>query len=279
MALFGQDTSQDSPQESPQPPWHTSRKTRLNQTQTLPLTSACSPKTLDPLLAQSADREEALSQALLLGLALGLALCEYLVAQPWPMGHWFFCRLPYAVAVVQYKAVAIPLWVLLAMAVRSAGFRGHLLPRLGARAAVWFAASVPPSSFVSRPKRGECTALASSHPSSCPRSSPALVLGRYTTLEATFGFGPASAPAGEARDRYGGRQRAKPKKKKDRANKSSLYAADEEEDDEDYGSESGSDPSESGGSGAEEEEAAWGGLARVRLALALFWVGRVSLPP
>lgn len=42
---------------------------------------------------------------------------EYL-ALPWPEGSLWLCRLPYAVAVVQYKAVAIPLWGCLAFACR-----------------------------------------------------------------------------------------------------------------------------------------------------------------
>jgi hypothetical protein len=48
---------------------------------------------------------------------LVVSAADYL-CQPWPLGPAWRCQLPYAVAVVQYKAVAVPLWGCLAYACR-----------------------------------------------------------------------------------------------------------------------------------------------------------------
>lgn len=62
-----------------------------------------------------ADYEARLVQFALFLVVLTCSLVDVL-SQPWPQGPWLTCTLPYALSLVQYKAVAVPLWAILVYA-------------------------------------------------------------------------------------------------------------------------------------------------------------------
>ena len=62
-----------------------------------------------------ADYEARLVQFVLFLVVLTCSLVDVL-SQPWPQGPWLTCTLPYALSLVQYKAVAVPLWAILVYA-------------------------------------------------------------------------------------------------------------------------------------------------------------------